>query len=82
VIEQRALGQLEKLTPPAGVARDYANVLAFNRASLRRLVKVSRYVRANDAAKAHAAELAATRGQLRGLFSAARAGMRNCASSG
>lgn len=76
-IEQRALGELEQLTPPSEVAGDYRAVLAFSKSVLERTTKVEAYARSNDAAGVSSAR-ASDKGWLRLLFSAARAGLRDC----
>jgi hypothetical protein len=77
-IEQRALGELGKLTPPAKDARDYEKVLAYMRLDLRHLLQLSSAARSNDAAGVASAKAALETGALRLLGAGVRAGTKAC----
>jgi hypothetical protein len=77
-IEQRALVELAKLSPPAKVARDWRKVIAYTRQTLRQAVKLEEAARSNDAAEVSSQKVSSSRAQLQLLVAAARAGLRHC----
>ena len=81
-VEQRALGELTRLKPPANVAHDYHQVLAFSAVAAERLTKLSQRARSKDLAAVLATKAAYAKGlkaQLRLLVAANRAGLKDCA---
>jgi hypothetical protein len=78
-IEQRALAELGKLTPPASVAHDWKNLIAASKISLGHVLELAKDASSNDREGA-SRELAASGGaQLRLLVAAVRTGARHCA---
>jgi hypothetical protein len=76
-IERRALDELAKLKPPAGVVLGYQRVLVYSQAMLERAQALSRSASATDAKGTPLAK-AAIKGQLRLLIAAVRTGLKDC----
>jgi hypothetical protein len=81
-VERRALGELEKLTPPAGIAARYRDLVEVDRAELQRIVELGDRVQGGNTASARLAVPGANGGNLRLLVLAARTGLRDCSTIG
>ena len=81
-MERRALGELEKLTPPAGIAARYRDLVAVDRAELQRIVKLGERAQAGNTASARLAVPQANGRNLRLLALAVRTGLRECSTVG
>src|SRR5665811_446099 len=81
-IESRAVGELSKLTPPASLASDWSQILAYRRTLAQELVVLAQDARAGNAAGMRA--LAASKKKVRNELSrlAARDGFKDCTSVG
>lgn len=81
-IEQRALGELGKLTPPARLAGDWKKLISASRDSLEHVLELAKDASSNDR-KGATRQLAASGGpQFPLLVAAVHAGTRDCASIG
>lgn len=81
-LEQRALTELGRLTPPASMAHDYRHILAARRAVIRDLKKLGEVVSANNA-QAKRSVFASSVTTTRKLAAAAeRAGFKYCGQLG
>jgi len=81
-IEERALGELEKLTPPSGIAKQYGELVAFYKQALLKIVKVGERAEAGDAAGARRARERADVNPLRLLVLTIHTGLRDCSGLG
>jgi hypothetical protein len=81
-IERRALGELEKLTPPTDVAASYRKLIASDRAALREVVKLRVRAQAGDTAGVRLAKAKVEGGGLRLLLTANSARLKYCAAVG
>lgn len=81
-IELQAVGALSKLSPPASLARDWAQILAYRRKLAQELVALARAAKAGDAAGIRA--LGASKKRVRQKLTqlAARDGFKDCTSVG
>jgi len=81
-LERRAVAQLRKLTPPASLARDWRQILAYRQTLAGQLVELAKYVKALDVrhVQALAASKKQTHRKLAGL--AIRDGFKDCANVG
>jgi hypothetical protein len=81
-IEQHAIAELGKLTPPTNVASDWRKLMTANESSLKHVLEVAKAAKSNDR-EGVTRQLAAAGGpQLRLLVAAVRTGARRCASIG
>jgi hypothetical protein len=81
-IQQRALSELEQLTPPGKDAAAYRTLIADEQAALLQVVKLGERAQSGDSAAARAARTKIEVGGLRLLVAASRAGVKRCAVSG
>ena len=77
-VEQRALGELERLTPPPAIAGPYRKILDGNQATLIAIVKVGEAAEAGNAAAVRSAKAGEKPGRLGLLLTAVRAGLKSC----
>jgi hypothetical protein len=81
-LEQAALRELSKLTPPASLAGDWRRVIADRRTLAEELVKLGRYAKANNAAGIRALVVSKKAMHRELLKTATRAGFADCARVG
>jgi hypothetical protein len=81
-IELRAVAELSKLTPPASLARDWTQMLAYRRTLAQELVALARDANAGDIAGMRALGLSKKRVRQKLSQLAARDGFRDCMSVG
>jgi hypothetical protein len=81
-IEERSLGELEKLKPPADIAKRYNDLLVLYKQALLKVVKVGEHANAGDAAGAARAREQAGVKPLRLLVLTAHTGLRDCSGLG
>jgi hypothetical protein len=81
-LEQRAVADLAKLTPPASLARDWQQIIAYRRMLAEELVKLGRYAKARDRAGIKALVVSKQRVRQSLLAIATRDGFKQCSSAG
>lgn len=81
-IEQRALAELERLTPPAKLTTNYHRLISLNQAALLRTVKLGELARAGDAAGVRMAKAMTGQGGLALLLAAVQADLKGCGAIG
>lgn len=81
-IELRALGSLEKLTPPTGIAAKYAKLIATDKDTMLAVVKLASEARAGNAEGVRTAKERTELGRLRLLLATARTGLTACSATG
>lgn len=77
-LEATALKELSKLTPPASIARDWHQVIAYRRTLMEELVKLGRYAKANNARAIHKLAASKKRVHQKLLATATRNGFKDC----
>jgi hypothetical protein len=81
-IELRAVGELSKLTPPASLARDWTQMLAYRRTLAQELFALARDAKAGDVAGMRALGVSKKRVRQKLSQLAARDGFKDCTSVG
>jgi hypothetical protein len=77
-LEKAALKELSKLKPPASIARDWRQVIAYRRTLLEELVKLGRYAKANNTQAIHKLAASKKRAHQQLLTIATRDGFKDC----
>ncbi len=77
-IEQRALGELQRLTPPTGVAREWRKIVQYGEATLRRTRVLASLAKAHDVNAVRPLLLVGAATPLTVLLAASRSGLKQC----
>ncbi len=78
VLERTALAELSKLTPPASIARDWGQVIAYRRTLMEELFKLGRYAKIDDTSGIRALAVSKKRVHQQLLAVATRDGFKYC----
>jgi hypothetical protein len=81
-VDERAVSELEKVSPPADLAARYRQLIAFDKAALLRVVTLGERAEAGDAAAVRLAKAKAASGRLRLLILLAHTGLKECSAIG
>ncbi len=77
-LEQRVLGELGKLAPPAGGARDWREVVEYREAARRRTLEFAAHARAHDLNAVRSLMLVGVSTPVTVLVAATRSGLNRC----
>jgi hypothetical protein len=77
-VQQRALGELERLTPPASIAGEYRELIDVDRVELQKLVRLRERSQAGDAEGVRLVTSQIGSKRLRLLVVGTRIGLRDC----
>jgi hypothetical protein len=77
-LEQAAVAELDKLTPPSAIATSWRRIIAYRRALAEELVKLGRYAQANNVSAVRALAASKRRTHKRLLTLALRTGFKAC----
>lgn len=77
-LEKTALKELSKLKPPASIARDWRQVIAYRRTLMEELAKLGRYAKANNTQAIHKLSESKKRVHQKLLTIAKRDGFKDC----
>jgi len=81
-LERTALKELSKLAPPASIARDWRQMMAYRKTLIEELIRLGRYAKANDTQSIKSLAVSKKRVHQRLFATATRDGFKDCARVG